>query len=407
MKSKIIWLLLIFGLFIFSGCDEDEDILERSVPELEGISFTVLSDHTTVSNKKVIMVIDIINPDDQEIIAVEVNGQEIKKENFMITSSNSTILILINPEMYNDGDFIVNKIKYLDGIEEKSVTVEGNNRLSFFIDFDINADVEVFNKFVTSTTFTFDVAILPYYYYIDEEDVVYFVRLKNDSNVIEVKSLNSYNEKIVFTDLDVNKDYHYEIIANYKNIETILYADAFRTTHKVNLTNIVSTKDEITFNLDIYKGVELIKVEIYEQENKISTLEDFSLLKFSNLNLGTKYTIKIEYKFDLNNQEIVETYSFDYTTLAEEIKITNAYVQNKHINIGEDLHIGINLNKPENVILKAIVVNNIKIDVVNNYFQFVRFVPRSITGTYVVKIEKFIYELNGIEVTQLINYELE
>jgi hypothetical protein len=109
----------------------------------------------------------------------------------------------------------------------------------------------------------------------------------------------------------------YSLVAEYLNgsqIETISieFKTAAKATPVVEIKDVVATQDSVKFDINVTdedKVGSITKVELYQGETLVKTLDNHENLEFTNLLSNNEYEIKVTYAYDLNdgigNQDIV------------------------------------------------------------------------------------------------------
>lgn len=417
MNKKIyFWLLLMAGFLFLTGCPKDIELKVK--PKLKDISFSILNSYETeidesvsnlndkgeeqysaYMNQRVLMIIEIDNPKNYVITSIVINDIEIVS--FDSASTNSIIIYQVDTSSYGLKEFIISKINYKYNDETFGVDLHVKNKIYLDVYIDIKAEAVIKNSYITSTSISFDVIITNNNEYINQDEIDFIAILFDNDKVIQEVIIYEYDMRVNFPNLDSNKNYYYEIVATYAGVEFLLDEGFFQTFSQIYIDDITSTENSIHFYIFKNPNITISRVDIYNNQGFVSTLEDVQETVFTNLDKGTKYTILVSYVYNLDNRAIKYFYHFEYTTLASPIEVTDLSLNKDSITIGDSVYAYLTLNNPDNVALKAVVIAGVKVNVTNDQYISFAFVPKSLSGTLNVAVERFIYDINGFEVSQV------
>jgi len=220
----------------------------------------------------------------------------------------------------------------------------------------------IVSEVITSTSYTLTMTIkdtddLMNVY---ENPMVFY--LFDGVSIIYTQSLNVEYNTIEFPYLNPSTTYEYAIASTYDlldgfSLRSFIAAQArFTTKDIVTIDSVFPLQDSISFELtinDARKVGFLSAIELYQNETLIESLTDLNVRKFENLQSNTEYTIKVTYRYDLNegNGEKNIEYNTNITIAAFNVSyysVTNVDYDSQNyiiLNPGEEItNIFINQN---------------------------------------------------------------
>lgn len=258
------------------------------------------------------------------------------------------------------------------------------------------------------------------------QDGFSFSLIKSETDLISsVEKIELYNndklisiiddfEKLEFKGLLSDTKYDIKVIYKYfsenSNVEKEgIYSKSIKTKTKqipkYDFLNIVTTQTSVSFDLmkeDIDDVSNIVKIELYQGNDLIQTLDDFSVGMFGELQSNQLYDLKITYTYNLNDGKgvIVVEKTESILTEAIPINVTGLNVLNTiNAKVGEEVHVRIFFDNPSKIEIKAFYINEQKIDVMisnitNN--AIIKFIPEFDGGIYEVNVTSLVYESNGL-----------
>lgn len=146
----------------------------------------------------------------------------------------------------------------------------------------------------------------------------------------------------------------------------------------------------------------LSAVLLYQGEELLQELDDFSELSFTGLEANSMYRIKAVYSYDLNDGAGKRELELEVEkpTLAMPVEITDfALINQTHPCVGQEIHARIFFENPSHVNILSLTVNGSEIPVVSgskNYAVII-FLPETEGGIYILEITGAKYEAFGEE----------
>lgn len=198
-----------------------------------------------------------------------------------------------------------------------------------------------------------------------------------DPNTETIVSTASSIADRSFSALLSNHKYVINIYFTYLiNNETINSSTSqeFRTLAKsepiLTIEDIEATQSSITFNVflnDLNSVSSIEKIELYKGDSLVDTLSPINEYEFTDLESNTKYTIVLEYSYDLNDGQGIQTGSVTQT------KWTSPFVSFDSIRClnttavseGDIIVIQANVVNPDGVDFTTVVINNVEYPVSN------------------------------------------
>ena len=182
----------------------------------------------------------------------------------------------------------------------------------------------------------------------------------------------------------------------------------------VSIVNTSSTKTSISCGIDYLdedKVLTIDNVQLMDGEEVVETKIELENINFEGLNSGHKYTINVNYHFDLNDGVGVQNKQVSqvYTTLVESLGVTEIVTVNtKVVKTGEEIDLRVFFDNPSEVVVNEVFVNNQPTEVIGGdriTNVVVKFVPTE-TGLVNFSVNKVTYTFNETQVSQLTNTEV-
>ena len=261
-----------------------------------------------------------------------------------------------------------------------------------------------------------------YSYLVNDPDKISTVKsidLYYQGNKLDIKAINNQYSNL-YTDSE------YELVITLLNDYQdgrLPKEEEYRKTIKTEAYSIpsltlelTSTAETINYKVNLADPHSLIrvnKINVYYRDELVKEVTDINKLVIEELQSNTLYTVEVEYEYNLNDNHgyIKQTYRKDYSTLAHNVVVIGyELINNLNPKTNEDINIKVNLENKSKVKMDYIVVNGIKKQIAGgDYFNNIIFIdtaPKS-SGEYTIKIEKIGYFLNGVEVEQAVESEIE
>lgn len=310
---------------------KDEVLSSIDVIETEGVDFF------TSKGEKYLVTVHLYNPSSFEILSFTLDGKKYQSYEFK-EGSNSTELIieLTAPNISGVKDLTIDAIKYVDATEIKDVRMEGEKTIHIGVEYEILPTCSLINEEITNTSYISSVDITDTANLLNvETDLLVF--LYDGVSIVEMSNLKLGVNVLNFIDLKMNQNYEYIIVGVYDKFDGagkcahILYECSFKTTSAIELTNITSSKKDISFEvLQHDKSIFVDVIELYLDNNLIDTTTNLS---FTNLLSNTTYKLVLKYKYPFKDTFGVAEIEYFIKTKELNIPIVNLESLNAFENV--------------------------------------------------------------------------
>ena len=218
-------------------------------------------------------------------------------------------------------------------------------------------------------------------------------------------SNNLYTVKVTYT-YDLNDGQGVQ-----EGIVTKDYLTSSKLIPQVAVINESSTPDSISFDIQTSDEDGILDIEnaqLLDDGQPVQTITDLSNRTFTGLESGHKYTIAVNYKYDLNDGEgnHEEQATREYITLLDTISVSSISCLNTNVvKVGEAIKLSLMFNNHRGAILNSIYVNDQEVETDNTAPTTRAIVSMTPTETGLVSfyVNKVTYTLEGITVTQLMD----
>ena len=179
---------------------------------------------------------------------------------------------------------------------------------------------------------------------------------------------------------------------------------------------LTSTAETINYQINLADPNNLIrvnKINVYKGLDLVKEVTDFANLTIEELESNTLYTLEVEYEYNLNDNlgYIKQTYTIEYSTLAHNVTVIGyELINNLNPKTNEDINIKVLLENKSQVKMDYLVVNGNKVQIAGgDYYNNVIFyiTAPKVSGEFTITVDKMGYFLNGVEVEQLVETEVE
>ena len=215
-------------------------------------------------------------------------------------------------------------------------------------------------------------------------------------------SNNAYTVKVTYV-YDLNDGEGEHTVTRELNVTT----DA-KTAPAFTVKSADISTDSITAEYDITDGDNILssyKVELYKQ-NTLVKENTSKKIEFAGLSYYTDYTVRITYKYNLNDGVGVQTVTRDYAfkTLPFIDVIECDIANTSAVSEGETIFMSVKLNNPLNMSIKSVVINGETYNVTgastkNKIFVEIVYNGQFAGGDTYLKIDKLNATLDGAEFT--------
>ena len=267
----------------------------------------------------------------------------------------------------------------------------------------------------------------------DKTSITYDYKLVDVDGVASLKEVRLYRNNALqavstdfnakFTGLLSNTYYRvvYVVEKNFNDNSsntTYTYEETIKTdtkdTSEVSM-NFTAKADSIKIDFDLIDNDDTVsyqKIDVYQGLELVTTVTDFTEVVVENLLSNTLYEFILFYEVNLNDgtTPIVYSISQTYSTIAYDVEILSYEILNEFApKTQEDINIKLTLDNKSNIKVDHLIVDGVNVDVTGgNLINEVIFIIRSnkISGPQEINIEKIIYQVNGIYVTQEVANEV-
>ncbi|MGM9899062.1 MAG: leucine-rich repeat domain-containing protein, partial [Bacilli bacterium] len=297
----------------------------------------------------------------------------------------------------------------------------------------INTGDEIVTRSLSVKTNSLEIPSVDIHLTSTRDEVSYEYALNDPDKVSELSSIDIYyqgnkldNQSTdnVFSDLFTDSFYEVVItlLCDYRDgklPKEERYTKMIKTeSYNVPNVNLDLTSTEETINYQIvysdpFNLINPTKINIYKDDEIVQEIANFEIKTIDNLLSNTLYTIELVYEYNLNDNRgtITEYYRRSYSTLAYNVKVKNFTVLNELTpKTNEDINILINIENKSNVKVEYVIVNGVKKQISGgDFYNSIIIIERSpkISGNYQLVVSKMGYILNGIEVEQEVESDIE
>lgn len=242
-----------------------------------------------------------------------------------------------------------------------------------------------------------------------KEDKLIKESLETEGTIVGLLNNTSYTLRFIvekdFNNGEGVKEYYYEYNFTTEALQTPSLSTEFS-----------STQESVSMNLNIIDNsniLKLEKLEIYKGEVLVKTVTEFESLEINELESNTIYRFVLTYSYDLNEgngkQEIV--IEEEFSTLAYSVEVEDWVVLNEETpKTNEDIVVRLDLNNRSDVYIDELIVNGQSVNITGGDGKsVVIFVIQAGNqgGMFDINIEQFGYVLNGFDVVQEVNQNID
>lgn len=225
-------------------------------------------------------------------------------------------------------------------------------------------DIAVTTSNATQTGFDFDISVT------DDDHVGSITKIERIHNG---QTTNAELAARTFTDLLSDNEYKVRVTYTYNlndgtNEHTIVKEATATTlakaTPEIEVVAADITKTEISFDIsenDIDGVGEVVKIELFNGDTVAYSTEDTTERAFTDLQPYTLYTIKVTYKYDLNDGvgDIYTTAEKALYTLPEFEAVGTECINTRPVSEGENIVLNINVTNPSAATVCEVKVNGL------------------------------------------------
>ena len=231
-----------------------------------------------------------------------------------------------------------------------------------------------------------------------------------------IKATKDLTEK-EFTDLFSNTTYRvvYVVEKDFNDglgVQTFEYEEVTKTLAlmiPVISMSFTSNAESINYKLitvDNDQIINQIKLDVYNGDILIKTINEFDENIINELESNTLYTFRLSYTYNLNenSDDLTTTIDYVYSTLAYNISISKLEVLNETSpKTNEDVNIKFYLDNKSNIKVSYLIINSEKYNILggdslNNVIIIMK--APQMSGQMNVKVERMGYVINGVTVEQ-------
>ena len=243
---------------------------------------------------------------------------------------------------------------------------------------------------------------------------IYYQGNKLDNQSIDNVFSNLYTDSLYEVVITLLCDYRDGKLPKEERYTKMIKTESYNVPN-VNL-DLTSTEETINYQIvysDPFNLINPTKINIYKDDEIVQEISNLEINTIDNLLSNTLYTIELVYEYNLNDNRgtITEYYRRSYSTLAYNVKVKNYTVLNELTpKTNEDINILINIENKSNVKVEYVIVNGVKKQISGgDFYNSIIIIERSpkISGNYQIVVSKMGYILNGIEVEQEVESDIE
>ena len=268
--------------------------------------------------------VQLYNPDNFVILRFTLNGVVYQSYQFLEGSTSEKLILEVKaPNTSGVHEFSVDEIKYIDDTsnnEIKDVIIDGKKTISLGVAYQSlpKATLSAISTFDQSASMAINLSAVSglvtsstYLFVFDGNEIVKTQTLNTNTNIVQIEGLKP------------NKDYEYKVVTSFDLLDSngalvhTLLESTFKTKSTINLSNISSTTNTISFNIVENNLVNQIRrIDLIKDNDVIETLTSFNQLMFESLNSNSTYIIRLYYSIQDNSEYFVE---YTVTTKAKTV----------------------------------------------------------------------------------------
>ncbi len=327
--------------------DKDEHnkpTLEKDIADI--VSLDIISDdeikYYVEPGETFIIEVHISNPDNFEIQSFTLNGT--KYANYMFKEGSTMELLLLEvtaPKTSGYTEYTIDAIKYIDGTEIKDVDMsEGNKSIKAGVAYSTAPSAEVLAQTVSTTSLELSIKVSDPLSLIGDNALS--VYLSDGKQVIDSKPLTVGNNIISFDGLLMSTDYEYGVLTLFDMVdgrnmhEEWLLKNTFTTGSAFGITDVVTTKDSISFKVNKFEeSGKITSVSIYDTTtNELVKQGDANTVSFDSLLSDHKYKLCVDFIYISKDKETAAQVMLECTTKKNSIpSITFADITTTDVSI--------------------------------------------------------------------------
>ncbi len=389
-----------------------DEHLKNNVEDL--VTIEVITDETVKyyvqPGETFIIEIHISNPDNFEIQSFTLNGK--KYANYMFEEGSTMELLLLEvtaPKKPGYVEYTIDAIKYIDGTEIKDVDMsKGNKSVKVGVAYTSAPSASVTVVSVLPDSVKLSVDVIDRYSLTSEKELSIY--LSDGEKIIASKPLKVGKNEVTFDGLTMSKTYEYGVAAVFDMIDgkdlrkEWLCKDKITTAGIYGFENVLATQNSISFEITkLGDNGKVTSVSLYDAATDLLVASgDASTKEFSNLLSGHTYNLYVDFTYTLDGKEISEWSAVKNIQTAPYLEFVSCSVVNTSaISEGDTIFLQININNPNKVVFKTVVINGKSYDVVKNTSTDSMLVCEIVNkgqfegGETLLTVEKIISELGG------------
>ena len=290
---------------------------------LDGLSIITRDDiiYYGKKNESVIITIYLDNPNQYEILSFTLNNRLYQSFEFLPQSNSNQLLISYDlSSTPGIASLTIDAIKYVVDTSIRNVIMSGEQTIRVGVSFDILPTLETYEIFTTKDSLSFTYEI------IDSSALVSNTLQFILYNGFDVTSypLSRLSDTFELFNLQVGFTYNFALISIFDPIDglgrrvQVLLKDSFDTLHDLTISNVETTLDSISFDIDTTISNMTYTSTLYVDNLEIasSTLKN---VMFDNLLSNTSYEIVISYTYIVSNIPYTTSRAYTYQTLNYDI----------------------------------------------------------------------------------------
>lgn len=274
------------------------------------------------SNEKIIIKVNIRNPQSYEILSLRLNDTLFQSYQFLYGSNSEEIYVEFEVQN-NPGiqSITIDQIKYVQGTTIKNAKYMGDRTINVAIEYQEIPNVLDFNIQMNDNAVLFNINIVDIHN-LSNNVILY---LFDGKNLIKRDLFVGYNDFVI--ELEYQKNYQYQIVSMFDSLNgkgmtsyNILEGE-FEIISPIKIEQIKISKESINFIINAPLAVTIGNIKIYQGNEQIFTdvTQNEGVYSFNNLKSDTEYNIIIDYSYQLNNITYENKHTFEVNTTNKEL----------------------------------------------------------------------------------------